>query len=171
MIKLMLMGYGRHGKDTVADILRSDYGLKIANSSWFAAENAVFPTMQKRYGYKDVQSCYDDRHAHRSEWFDLIKAYNTPDLARMSREIFAENNVYVGIRNAYEYFAAREEGIFDFSIWVDARMRVSNIEPDSSCTVDPMMCDYILDNNHNIEFTITHLAKIMLHSGAIKLID
>ena len=160
-MKIMLMGYGRHGKDTVADILREHYGLKIANSSWFVAEKAVFPTLSAKYGYATVELCYADRHNHRTEWFDLIKAYNNPDLARMSREIFETNDVYVGIRNDQEFFSAREEKLFDISIWVDARKRVPALESYHSCTVNPLMCDYILDNNHSMDFTYYHLLYIM----------
>lgn len=151
------MGYGRHGKDTVADYLRDKYNLKIASSSWFVAEKAVFPTLSAVYNYKTIQECFDDRHNHRKEWFDLISAYNTPDLSRTSREIFEENDVYVGIRNKNEFLKSKENKLFDISIWVDARERLQNIEHDSSCTITPEMADIILDNNK----TITELYVII----------
>jgi hypothetical protein len=161
MSKIMLMGYGRHGKDTAADILRDHYELKIASSSYFVAEKAVYPTLKNIYSYADLEACYQDRHNHRKEWFDLINKYNRPDLSRMSREIFAENDVYVGLRNHEEYFAAKDAKAFDFSIWIDARERLKSIEDISSCTVSPHMADIIIDNNGSIQDLHYNIYQVM----------
>jgi hypothetical protein len=41
--RLLLIGHGRHGKDSAGDILRDRYGLRSVSSSEFAAQKAVFP--------------------------------------------------------------------------------------------------------------------------------
>src|SRR6266705_4108782 len=96
-IKLMILGYARHGKDTVADILRDNLKLTFASSSFAAAEKVMVPYfLSKGVTYSSLDECYADRVNHRAEWYDQIKAYNTPDRARLAREIYADNDVYVG---------------------------------------------------------------------------
>lgn len=163
MPKIMLMGYGRHGKDTAAEYLRDRYGLKIANSSLFVAEKAVYPLLAPLYNYSSLDECYNDRHNHRQEWFEAIKAYNTPDLARMSREIFNTNDIYVGIRNADEFLAAKEQKVFEHSVWIDAEKRIGTKESDLSCTVKPEMAQTIVNNNSAVENMYNILDRIMLY--------
>lgn len=143
--KLMLLGYGRHGKDSVAEIL-THYGFTYMSSSWAAAENVVFPVLGPKYGYETVEDCFEDRHNHRREWFDLITEFNTPDKARLPRIIYSQVDIYVGIRNRDEFLAAREEGLFDYAIWVDASKRLP-VESTESCTVTPDDADIVIDNN------------------------
>lgn len=146
----MLLGYARHGKDTVADILRDEYGYTFKSSSWILAESILFPALRTEYGYATVDECFADRHNHRAEWFDLINAYNTPDLARLGRKILTENDMYVGLRNREEFEAIRAEKLFDVCLWVDASRRVPP-ESESSCTVHPFMADWVVDNNGTLE--------------------
>jgi hypothetical protein len=87
---------------------------------------------------------------HRQEWYEQIAAYNTPDKARLAREIYAEADMYVGIRSLDEFFAVRREGLFDYAIWVDASKRLPP-ESAASCTVTPLQADMTLDNNGTLE--------------------
>ncbi|MDR9452136.1 MAG: hypothetical protein RI637_13080, partial [Acidimicrobiia bacterium] len=138
-------GYGRHGKDTVAEIL-TNYGYTFVSSSWAAAEHAVFPVLGPKYGYESVEECFNDRANHRREWYELIKAYNTPDLARLARQIYSEADIYVGIRDRDEFYDAKNEGLFDYAIWVDASHRLP-VESTDSCTVNQQDADIVIDNN------------------------
>lgn len=74
IVLLLIIGHGRHGKDSVGDILRSKYGMRAVSSSEFAAEKAVFPLVSGIY--PDWRAAYEDRHAHRDLWFHAIRAYN-----------------------------------------------------------------------------------------------
>lgn len=150
-LKLMILGYARHGKDTAAEILHEQLGLKFMSSSFAAAEKVMVPYFaSKGVVYPDLATCYADRVNHRSEWFDQIKAYNTPDLARLAREIYADNDIYVGIRNVEEFVAARDQKLFDYSIWVD-RSKHAPPEPKTSMTITPDMASRIVDNNGTLE--------------------
>ncbi|QXN72353.1 MazG-like nucleotide pyrophosphohydrolase [Rhodobacter phage RcSimone-Hastad] len=167
--KLLIMGYARHGKDTVCELLRDRYGLKFTSSSQFCAEHVVFPVVKKMWddyndeqrgrnlpvpampNYATVEECFADRANHRALWYDLITAHNTPDKSRLGREIFEENDVYCGIRNAREFHALKNAGVFHWAIWVDASERGMPVEDKSSCTVEPWMADFILDNNGTLE--------------------
>lgn len=160
--RVMVMGYARHGKDTVSELLQKMYGAKFTSSSWFCAERIAFPALKDKYGYADVQACYDDRSNHRAEWYDLITAFNTPDLTSLGRAIFEGHEVYCGIRNAREFHALRNAGVFDVAIWVDASERLDgHIEDKSSCTVEPWMADFVLDNNGSLEDLERNLGSLM----------
>lgn len=150
-LKLMIMGYARHGKDTVAEILQTNLNLKFASSSFAAAEKVMVPYFKSvSVTYPSLEVCYADRINHRAEWYEQIKAYNTPDGSRLAREIYAENDIYVGIRNVVEFEAIRDARLFNYSIWVDRSKHVP-LEPTSSITVLPSMADYVIDNNGTLE--------------------
>ena len=157
----MLMGYARHGKDSVLDILRgTGYGFTAVNSSEFANKKAVFPYLAPLYGYETLEECYADRVNHRAEWMKLIHDYNTPDLARLSKGIFEVCDVYAGIRNADEFKAARQQALFDYAIWVDASERMPP-EPNDSCTVRPEMADLIIHNNGPFDKLYHEVGRVM----------
>jgi hypothetical protein len=150
-LKLMILGYARHGKDTVADILANAFGLKKEDSSQFAGKQVMMPYFaSKGVVYPDWNSCYADRVNHRQEWFEQIKAYNTPDEARLAREIYEVSDIYVGIRRKEEFEAVKKEGLFDYSIWVD-RSKIMPPEPTTSNTVSADMANYVIDNNGTLE--------------------
>lgn len=150
-IKLMILGYARHGKDTVAEILRDSLGLKFVSSSFAAAEKVMVPFLAaKGITYATLDECYADRVNHRQDWYEQIKAYNTPDGARLAREIYKDNDVYVGMRNEVELEAVRKEGLYDYSIWVDRSQHVAP-ESSASCSVNQSMANYTIDNNGTLD--------------------
>lgn len=143
--KLMVCGHGRHGKDTFCELMAP---LQFVSSSLFVAEHAVYPALREKYHYISLEECYNDRHSHRSEWFNLIAEYNRNDSARLARQLYESYDIYCGLRSADEFFAAQDERLFDLSIWVDASKRLPP-EPSDSCTIRPEMCDFIIENNRN----------------------
>jgi dephospho-CoA kinase len=150
-IRIMLVGEGTHGKDEVAKILVSEYGMKCESSSMFACKLFIFDALKDKYGYESVEACYEDRVNHRAEWFDLISEYNKDNPTRLAKGIFNSNDVYVGIRNKTEFEACRREGEFDYAIWVDAFERLGHTEGTDSNQITPDMADFNLDNNGTLE--------------------
>lgn len=148
--KLLVIGHGRHGKDTVCEILRDDYGFSFESSSQFCSKLFIFDQLKDLYGYANEKECYDDRHNHRSEWYDAICAYNVPDPARLGRDIFKEHDIYCGLRNKKEYHAMRNTGVFDYAIWVD-RSDYLPLEDKSSMTLTQWMADFTIDNNGTLD--------------------
>jgi len=144
--KILVVGHGRHGKDSVAEILQMFYGMTFRGSSEFCAETVCFPAMKAEYGYKDYMECFDDRHNHRSEWYDLISQYCAEDPTRLGREIFKVSDVYCGLRNKREFHALKNAGVFDIALWVD---RSDHLPPEdrASNTIEPWMADFVIDNN------------------------
>ena len=160
-LKVLLLGHARHGKDTVAELLRDRHGFSFQSSSMFVAERVVMPHFQLTGSpYGDVASCYEDRVNHRALWYDLIRAYNHDDEARLARELYADFDVYVGLRARDEFKAIEAAKLFDLCIWVD---RSDHVGPEGadSCTVTPDLADVILDNNGSLEDTAHNLASIL----------
>jgi hypothetical protein len=148
-MKLMIMGYGQHGKDTVCEILN-----KI---------HAIYPILKDLIGYQTIEECYNDRGNHRALWFELIKAFNHHDKARLARLIYTDSYVYCGVRNIEEFKAIKEAGLFDYAIWVDASVRVS-AETTNSCTVTEDLADYTISNNGSLielESTVSEMFKVL----------
>lgn len=149
-MKLLVTGHAQHGKDTVCEILAKKFSLNFVSSSYFCMERAVIPWLANLgITYATPEECYADRANHRAHWYDAINDYNTPDRARLGRELFVEHDIYCGLRNFEEFSAQRAEGLFDFSIWVDRIRRVPP-EPSSSITIQRDDCDFVLDNNRGL---------------------
>jgi hypothetical protein len=159
--KLMITGHGRHGKDTLCDMLRP---WQFISSSMFVAEAAVYPALKELYGYDTLQQCYDDRINHRAEWYDAITAYNAQDRSRLARALYVDYDIYCGLRNREEFLYIQNEGLFDLSIWVDASERLP-VEGEDSCTVTKDMCDIVIENNGTLE----QLMKKTMHFKACML--
>ena len=161
--KLLVIGHGRHGKDTVCEILRDKYDYSFESSSQFCSKLFIYDQLKDKYGYSSEEQCYADRHNHRAEWYDAICDYNVPDAATLGREMFAAYDIYCGLRNKREFFAMQNTGVFDYAIWVD---RSNYLMPESkdSMSLEQWMADYTIDNNgtleeleFNVDQLITHL--------------
>lgn len=161
--KVLVLGYARHGKDTVAEILRDEYGLRFTSSSLFCAAEVVLPYLRQHHpeianaydvNCKDcegqAQACFEDRANHRALWYKAIHSFNQPDASALSKAIFKEHDVYCGLRSRAEFNAANNAGIFDVSVWVD-RSEHQPPEDRESCTVGPWMAQFEVDNNGSLD--------------------
>ena len=147
--KLLIIGNARHGKDTVCDILREEFGYSFRSSSDFCAERFIYNKLKLKYGYSTYEECFIDRHNHRAEWYDMIHDYCKDDYAKLGREIFAENSIYCGLRNKSEFHAMRNTCVFDHAIWVDRSDHLP-VEDKTSMTLEIWMADYVVDNNGTV---------------------
>jgi hypothetical protein len=161
-LKLLVIGHGRHGKDTVCEILRDRYGYSFESSSQFCSRLFIYDMLKERYGYANEQECYADRHNHRAEWYNAICEYNVPDAARLGREIFSAHDIYCGLRNKKEYHAMRNTGVFDYAIWVDRSDHLPP-EPKTSMSLEQWMADYTIDNNGTLEELEFNIDQLMKH--------
>ena len=143
--KLLVIGHGRHGKDTAAALLARGLGLSFVSSSEFAAEHAVFPLVADLY--PDWRAAYADRAAHRALWHHAIATYNLRPGPMLAEQILAEHDVYVGMRSRDELDRSRH--LFDLVIWVD-RSKVLPAEPEASNQLTAADADLVLDNNGDL---------------------
>jgi len=142
---LLILGHGRHGKDTVAEIMRDDFGLQYESSSWAAAESVCRPYLEKKgLSYPTLEACYADRHNYRELWHQAIAEYNREDPAKLARDIIRKGPVYVGMRSHREYRASKH--LFGLTIWVDAFGRQPP-ESKESFNIDRSVADVIIDNS------------------------
>lgn len=166
--RLMVLGSGRHGKDSVCEILRDRYGFTFESSSHFVAERAVRPYLATRgVTYSSFDEMYADRVNRRAEWFTAISEYNSPDAARLGREIYQEFDIYCGIRNQRELIALQRDGVVQHTMWVDASKRLPP-EPVTSITVTARDADCVIDNNGTIDElskNVNEAVQIALLSG------
>ena len=162
-LKLLVIGHGRHGKDTVCEMLRDNYGYSFESSSQFCSKLFIYDQLKDKYGYDNEEQCYADRHNHRAEWYDAICAYNIPDAARLGREIFKQHDIYCGLRNKREFFAMQNTGVFDYAIWVDRSMHLLP-ESKDSMSLEQWMANYTIDNNgslEELEFNVNQLINYL----------
>lgn len=167
--KIVVIGWARHGKDTVAEILQRAYGLSFESSSRFCAERVVMPWVKEQWrkyyedplgreqyqpvmdDYATAEECFQDRVNHRADWRKLIEEYVHQDPTKLGCEILQRHDVYVGVRMPRELHALRNAGAFDVCVWVDASGRGVPPEPEDSCKVQPWMADYVIDNSRGVE--------------------
>lgn len=115
---ILLLGHARHGKDTFAEMLQELYGYTFESSSVAAARIFLYEELKEKYGYQDFQACFEDRVHHRQEWHEAIVRYNTPDKARLAKDILTTSDIYVGMRSNAEVEECLRQGIFDLVIAV-----------------------------------------------------
>ena len=160
--KILIIGEGRHGKDSVAEILRDRFGLTFQSSSQACSDIFIFDTLKHIYGYKNSTECYDDRHNHRATWYNLIRQYNRTDETRLAREILKTSQVYVGMRSVIELEACIEQNIFDHIVWVDASKRLPP-EGSESNTITVDYADDIILNNHDLAVLHNNTCSWIIH--------
>lgn len=163
-MKILVIGHAQHGKDTFCKLLE-EFGYTWKSSSDAAAE-VVFNEIGSLYEYASPAEAHADRDNHRDEWGDIMAEYNTPDAARLAKEILygvcaggecaiepiigntlmlsPPHDIYCGMRRRREFRAARK--LFDLVIWVDASNR-KPLEPKSSMELVKEDADIIIDNN------------------------
>jgi hypothetical protein len=144
--KLLLIGHARHGKDSMAEILQENFGLKFKSSSQAAAEIFIYDVLKEKYGYNTPEECFEDRVNHRAEWHQLICEYNIDDKAKLAKGILQQTDCYVGMRDYREIKECINQNLFDLIVWVDASERLP-LEDSSSFNIDKEDADIIIDNN------------------------
>lgn len=160
-MRILLIGHARHGKDTVAALLSQHYGLAFESSSGFVGREFVYPWMKEAgYGYKSFEECFEDRVNHRRTWFKLIRHYAGESGTKVAESILEKNDLYVGMRNRFEFEACKKAGLFDTVVFIDAARRLPP-ESEESMELGKEDADYILDNNGSEEDLLVQVHKFM----------
>ena len=149
---ILIIGHGGHGKDEVAKIIGKHFGLSYCSSSQFALVEFMWDELKDEY--ETMEECYEDRNSSqkmRDRWYKRICEYNKDDRAKLSKELFRKNDVYVGMRDLKEFEACMKIGLFDLVIWVDAYKRTNKKEKATSFKLKPEHADVIIDNNGTVQ--------------------
>lgn len=147
--KLLILGYGRHGKDTVAEMLQAKHGYRFVSSSEFVGREVIWDDWGKHF-YGSFDEMFEDRYQWRELWMRMISDFNTPDKTRTSRTMLERGyDLYVGLRRLDELHASRD--LFDYVVWVD---RSEHLPPETGSmdiTERSAQWDYKIDNNGTLE--------------------
>lgn len=160
--KWLLIGLGRHGKDTAAEYLRDKHNYIFTSSSMYAAEKFVYNSLKDVLGYGSFEQCYEDRHNWRELWYQLIKAYNSKQGSRIASEMIADGyDMYVGMRDDGELTQCKKECLFDIIVWIDAEERLGVTESKESCKVTKEDAHVIIYNNTTLEDLYSQLDALV----------
>jgi len=115
-MKLLIIGNSRAGKDTASEYIADKYNLRYIPTSLFIAKKVIAPLAGGNY-----YDLYKDRHSegNRLYWADAIGIYNSDSSTRIIKEVFEISDIYCGLRSKKEFDKAKEEKLFDLSIWID----------------------------------------------------
>ena len=144
-MKLLIIGHGRHGKVSVAEIIQKAKQLTFTSSSMTAANLFIFDAMKDMYN--SPEECYNDRINHRATWFKLITDFNKNDPSMLAKKILLDNDIYVGMRSRREF--EHSKSLFDHVIWVDASKRLPYEY--STMELEERDADIIIDNNGTLD--------------------
>jgi len=143
--RILIIGYGRHGKDTVAEMLHRKHGFKFISSSEFVGRECIWDDWG-RYVYDSFDEMFEDRHQWRELWMKMIAEYNTPDKSRTARTMLERGyDLYVGMRRYDELEASRD--LFDYVVWVDRSKHLPPETGSMDITERNAQWDYKIDNN------------------------
>ena len=144
-MKLSISGYGEHGKDELAKILKRISILKYTKSTSAYVKDEMFEYMKKLgFQYKDVEECYDDRINHREKWARFIDDFNEEDPARLYKRCLKDQDILTGVRRKHEFEAVKALDVIDICIWVERKNFHKN---DTTQTYGPELCDMIILND------------------------
>lgn len=156
-VNIIVLGSGRHGKDTFAEMLcaASNGQLTFTSSSKVACDLFIFRHIKDKYGYQTEEQCFDDRENRREDWADLITAYNTPNKIRLASYIFSLHNIYVGMRRKDEFNACINCNMINYIFWVDASERcAAESKASMDITYDKDIMAWIDNNKTKAELSI-----------------
>lgn len=116
--KILIIGHGRHGKDTVAELISKNTGLTFKSSSKAAAMLFIYDILKHSEGYDSFEECYLDRHNKRALWHNMICEYNKEDPSKLAKDILKYNDMYVGMRSNKELLECKRNNLFDYIIGI-----------------------------------------------------
>ena len=128
-MKILIVGHGEHGKDTLANSLSEKHGLKFLSSSKVIGWLFIHKLLENFYDSEE--ECFHDRRNNRELWASLIRDFNRNDKTRLVKLICESGDGYVGLRELNELKEAVAEGLFTHVIWV---IRTDKDEDDPTMT-------------------------------------
>jgi hypothetical protein len=161
--KICILGHGRHGKDTVAELISNNTGLTFKSSSKMAAMLFIYDILKDTEGYNSFEECYLDRHNHRALWHNMICEYNKEDKSRLAKDILQYNDIYVGMRSDVELRACKEANLFDYIIGVfDPNKQLESLD---SFNIDIWEhCDFIIPTGdiEKVKVRVNKICKLLV---------
>ena len=159
MKTIMLVGYGRAGKDIGGEYLEKITGLKFAGTTSKYLTKYVAETLKI-----SEEEAYKDRHENRMYWFNLGNKLRVDDPGFLIKQALLVGPITGGVRDIAEVVHARQTGLIDLIIWVENK----RVDVDPTVTFGPQDCDYIVQNNGTIEEYQFKLKRLAKFAGLLK---
>jgi hypothetical protein len=141
--RILVLGHGGHGKDTLCVALQTTFKLTYLSSS-LAALPYIFPVLSLVTRATLPEEAYKRRKDNRELWRELIALYNCQDKSALARRVVAHADIYNGMRCRKEFEASRH--LFDLIFFVDAFDRVGFDKTMDIAFDENTMT--LIDNNH-----------------------
>lgn len=148
-MNIMLLGYGRAGKGTFCDVANK-MGMTAISSSYMACKLGAFDALAEKHGFASSEAFYPNRHVDRQGCYEAICDMVAHDRAYLGEKIFEAYNIYDGCRDDQEFYAIRDAGLIDLTIWIEAGDRIPAESADSMKT-HRGMADIVLFNDKDGE--------------------
>ena len=160
---ILIVGWGRCGKDEAAAFLHQHCGLWATGSTSWAA----LPLMAKLLNLP-LQAAWDTRHAYRQVWKDACDDFRKNDPLLLINLALANGGVVVtGIRDKVELEAAKAAGIFHRILWIDR----PGIPRDPTVTFEAKDCTDYVKNDCSLERFYHNLVKWTIAAGLAPLLS
>jgi hypothetical protein len=159
--RILLVGYGRAGKDAGLEFLSAITGLKNAGTTslylakYVAAELGVTET-----------EAYKARHGSdemRQIWFRIGQELRKNDPGILLREALEKGDLCGGVRDLEEILFARANRVVDLIVWVQ-NVRVAM---DKTVMFGPEHCDVIVQNNGTLDEYHEKLRRLAAFAGLV----
>ena len=157
--KVLIVGHGRHGKDTLAGLINLEMGLKFRGSSQVAAAEVIYPLMSNFY--TSPEDAFERRHENRELWRALISDYNREDPTRLSRLVCANGHGYTGLRDKTEVISCIKQGVFTHVIWIE-RPDLAQDDPTMMFTLEDIEKLHRNGYCKNLAYVQNHTEDVLL---------
>lgn len=141
--RLIIAGWGRAGKDEAGAFLGRITELRYAGSTSWAALPFVAARLKIH-----PQLAWETRHARRQEWFEICCDLRrvAEDPAFLVHRALQSGEIVVGIRDAVELAAVKEQELVDRVLWIHR-----HAVEDSTVTFEEKDCDETIYNLNTLE--------------------
>jgi len=156
--KILLVGYGRAGKDEGLNYLAALTRLRNAGcTSVYLAKYVA-----RDLGISEAEA-YRTRHQCRDDWYEIGVLLREKDPGILLREALENGPLTGGVRDLEEIIEARRCNLVDLIVWVE-NIRVP-IDP--TVKFDPEHCDVIVQNNGTLDEYQDKLRRLAAFAGLV----
>jgi len=156
--KILLVGYGRAGKDEGLSYLAALTGLR--NAGCTSAYLAKY--VARNLGISESEA-YKTRHQFRDHWYDIGNQLREDDPGILLREALANGPLTGGVRDLEEIVEARRCNLVDLIVWIE-NVRVPT---DTTVKFGPEHCDVIVQNNGTMDEYQDKLRRLAAFAGLV----
>ncbi len=156
--RLLLVGYGRAGKDCGLEMLSTMTGLR--NAGCTSLYLAKYVARELDIGEMEA---FQTRHEHRNEWYRIGNELRRDDPGILLREALANGELTGGVRDREEVVTARQDGLVDLIIWIQN----DRVPVDPTVKFGPEHCDLIVQNNGTLDEYCERLRRLAAFAGMV----